>query len=68
MVAIWSLNTGLTVDDICISVAVIAVFGFLMIPVIRGIMSTMTPPDKQGKSSKKQIAIDDLNLDVDRLG
>ena len=33
---------------ICILVAVIAVFGFVMIPVIRGIMSTMTPPDKQG--------------------
>ena len=33
---------------ICILVADIAVFGFVMIPVIRGIMSTMTPSDKQG--------------------
>ena len=29
-------------------VAVIAIFGFLVLPITRGILSTVTPPDKQG--------------------
>ena len=49
-------------NDLCfVSVPIPATFSFLMIPMIKTMMSSMTPPDKQGK----EVNITDYHIQHD---